>query len=240
MLLPVFYASEEIVLWQGWKFEGINVYTKNFKPKIELSIFVSPGSARVIKIFQLIAMNFHLFEPDICINRCLLLCLIYGKMLTLSWLDVFHVAPLSLSIPYPYNPWGCPEWNLTKEHCVWNQILLMPHYQVNLVNVWAVPSVLLISNPRSLEEVLLFGPEVTLDLSHFCIHVVEENIVDDPLGRILMDPAVSICNVFPDLWDQAEKPRKNGRVTLYDTASCNIFLLKVPSSFLSSLSMLLQ
>ena len=33
-----------------------------------------------------------------------------------------------------------------------------------------------------------------------------------------MDPAVLIRHILPDLWHHAEKPCKNGKVTLYDTA----------------------
>ena len=74
-------------------------------------------------------------------------------------------------------------------------------------------------NSRLLEEVLLFVPEVTNDLAHVCIHAVEEKLGDGPVGHISMDPAVAIHHVLPDLWHQAEKPCKNGKVTLYNTAS---------------------
>ena len=51
----------------------------------------------------------------------------------------------------------------------------------------------------SLEGVILFGPEVTNDLDHVCIRVVEGNIGDGPLGRILMDPTIAIRHVLPGL-----------------------------------------
>ena len=68
-------------------------------------------------------------------------------------------------------------------------------------------------------EALLFGPEVTNELAHVFIQVVEENLGDSPLVRISMDPAVAIHHVPPDLWHHAAKLCKNGNVTLYDTAS---------------------
>ena len=81
-----------------------------------------------------------------------------------------------------------------------NIILLMPHYQVALFKIWAVSELLLRLNSRLIAEVILFIPEVTNDLSHVCIQVVEENIGDAPLGCISMDPDVEICHVLPDLW----------------------------------------
>ena len=68
-------------------------------------------------------------------------------------------------------------------------------------------------------EALLFGQEVTNELAHVFIQVVEENLGDSPLVRISMDPAVAIHHVPPDLWHHAAKLCKNGNVTLYDTAS---------------------
>ena len=95
----------------------------------------------------------------------------------------------------------------------------MPHFQFSLVNIWAVPWALLRVHSRLLVEVILFRPEVTYDLSHVCIHVVEENIGGVPLGRIFMDPSVGIYHLLPDLWYHAEKPCKNGKVALYNKAS---------------------
>ena len=78
--------------------------------------------------------------------------------------------------------------------------------------------ILLRVHPRFISEVLLFVPEVTHDLANICIHIVKEKLGDGPLVCISMYPAVAIRHVLPDLWHHASKPRKNGKVTLYDTA----------------------
>ena len=78
---------------------------------------------------------------------------------------------------------------------MWNIILLMPYCRVALVNIQAVSLLLLTVNARSFAEVLLFNPEVTNDLTHVCIHVVEENIGDVPIGLIFMDHNVVIRQI---------------------------------------------
>ena len=60
------YPAAEIALRHGWNLEGINVYnieginvyTKLLNTKIKMFIFVSPGGAHVIQLFQLVAMKF--------------------------------------------------------------------------------------------------------------------------------------------------------------------------------------
>ena len=85
---------------------------------------------------------------------------------------MFHIATVSLIRPHTYNLQGCSDCHLTKDHRVWNLILLMQNCRVALVNIWDVTLVLLRVHSRLLAEVLLFGPEVTNDLSHFCIHIL--------------------------------------------------------------------
>ena len=164
-------------------------------------------------------MNSRLFYPRLLINHWLFLRLLCGNMQTIYRLNVFHIAPVSLRRSHPYNFQGFPDWHLTKYHRVWNRILIMPHFQFSLVNIWAVPWALLRVHSCLLVEVILFRPEVTYDLSHVCIHVVEENIGGVPLGRIFMDPSVGIYHLLTDLWYHAEKPCKNGKVALYNKAS---------------------
>ena len=120
-------------------------------------------------------------------------------MQTIYRLNVFHFTLASLVRTHPYNLKGFPACHLTKYHLGWNQILIMLHCGVSLVNIWAVTSVLLRVHPHFLAEVILFGSEVTNDLSHVCIHIVEEKLGGGPLGRISMDPAVAIRHVLPDL-----------------------------------------
>ena len=57
---------------------------------------------------------------------------------------MFHVAPVSLGRPHLYNILFFPECHLTKDYHVWNQIILMPHCGVALVDIWAVPLLLII------------------------------------------------------------------------------------------------
>ena len=140
-------------------------------------------------------------------------------MQTVSWLNVFHVSPVFIDITHPYNLLVFPDFHLTKEHCVCNLILIMPHCQVALVNILAIPLLLLRLRYRSLAEVLLFVLEFTNDLDHVYIHVAEENLYGGPLGCISMDTAVAAHHVPTDLWNCAAKQCKNGKVTFYDTAS---------------------
>ena len=94
-------------------------------------------------------------------------------MKTLSIINVFHISPVSLGRPHPCNLQCFPYCRLTKYHRVWNQIMIMKNCQVALVNIWAVPSVLLRVHYRLLEGVIIFSPEVTNNLAHVCIGVVE-------------------------------------------------------------------
>ena len=160
-------------------------------------------------------------------------------MQTLSILDVFHVSPVPLGRPHPYYLLGCPDFHLTKDHHVWNRILLMPNCRVALVNIWYVPLVLIRVHSHLLAEVLLFGPEFTNDLAHFFIHVVEKKLCDSPLGLILWIPMLLSATSFltSGIMQQNHARMENSLSMTHHRRlnAYNIFLLKVP--FLLSLSL---